>query len=194
MMRPWEELMSSRGKRLRAFALGSLMVLAGCGSFQPFGAPAGPAPALPEGDAFPNVAAEDAVDRLKLLGFGCEWSPDSDIPGGWWCMRGNQNARWMQVSIDSEQTGPIEGAFAHLGFESAESKDTLDQEAAATFHEVMLSVFVPDDVRPAAHELVAMVSANWPTELGSGWILNFHRASDNRRMSVLYSESDADHE
>jgi hypothetical protein len=60
-----------------------------------------------------------------------------------------------------------------------------------TFHEVMFSVFVPDDVRPAAHELVAMISANWPTELGSGWFVGFDRASNNRRVNVIYSESDA---
>ena len=97
----------------------------------------------------------------------------------------------MSVSIHSDETGPIGGTSAQLNFEPGQSKEVLDDVAAATFQEVMLSVFVPDDVQPAPDELVAMVAANWPTELGSGWLFGFDRSSQDRRFRIVYSEADA---
>ena len=58
---------------------------------------------------------EDVIPRLEVVGFGCEYGPESDIPGGWVCMRGNQTAGdWMQVSIASDETGPIESVFSYM--------------------------------------------------------------------------------
>ena len=71
-------------------------------------------------------------------------------------------------------------------------KEELDAIAAATFQEVMLSVFVPDDVHPAGPEFVELVGANWPADLGSGWLLGFDRSSQDRRMRIVFSEADAE--
>ena len=97
----------------------------------------------------------------------------------------------MQVSIYSDETGPIRGAFADL-FSKGHSKDALDPIAATTFQDVMLSVFVPDDVHPAGPELVEMVAANWPTDLGLGWLLGFDRSSQDRRLNIVFSEAGVD--
>jgi hypothetical protein len=36
-----------------------------------------------------------------------------------------------------------------------------------------------------------MVAANWPTELGAGWLLGFDRNSTSRTMRIGYNEVDA---
>jgi hypothetical protein len=166
-----------------------LIFLSGCGSFQPFATPFVPRPALPRSDVFPGVVAQDAINQLQALEFECEFAPDSDIPGGWGCFRGDQaTGNWMQVSINSDETGPIRGAFADL-FVEGQSKQALDEISATTFQEVMLSVFVPDEVHPEGPDLVDMVSANWPTDLGSGWLLGFDRSSRDRRLNIVFNEA-----
>ena len=97
----------------------------------------------------------------------------------------------MQVSIRSDEAGPIRGAFADL-FVDGQSKEALDEIAATTFQEVMLSVFVPDEVHPDGPHLVEMVGANWPTDLGLGWLLGFDRSSKDRRLNIVFSEADID--
>jgi len=170
----------------------AVTVLAGCGSFQPFATPFVPRPALPRSDVFPDLAVEEAVDQLEVLGFACGFEPDSDIRGGWDCLRGNQAAGdWMHVSIDSGETGPISGVFADL-VSKGQSKEALDEIAASTFQDVMLFVFVPDVVHPAGPEMVEMVGANWPTDLGSGWLLGFDRSSQDRRLRIVFSEAGAE--
>ena len=42
--------------------------------------------------------------------------------------------------------------------------------------------------------LVAMVAANWPTELGSGWHLGFDRSSERRTLYIVHSETDVEDE
>ena len=87
------------------------MILTGCGSFQPFATPFVPRPELPPGDAFPDLTVEEAIDRLEGLGFECHYEADSDIPGGWRCIVGDQG---LAVEIDEivegmegNEAGPI---------------------------------------------------------------------------------------
>jgi hypothetical protein len=185
-----------------------LTVLTGCGSFQPFATPFVPRPALPPGDAFPDMTVEEAIERLELLGFDCEYAPDSDIPGGWRCIVGDQGlaveideivegmegneAGPISVGIAAGETGPFWGVFGSVGFGPDHPKEALDEAAASAFSEVMLAVFVPEEVQPTGPELVEMVAANWPTELGAGWLLDFGHNSILRTMRIVYSEADAD--
>jgi hypothetical protein len=182
--------------------------MTGCGSFQPFATPFVPRPALPGGDAFPDITAEEAIERLELLGFNCEYAPDSDIPGGWRCTvgdhgltvelaeivevgGGNEGAP-ISVAIDSEETGLIGGVWGSLYFEPDHPKEALDQAAATAFSQLIVAVFVPDDVQPTGADMVEMVAANWPTELGAGWLVGFDRNSRSRTMRIVYSQADAE--
>ena len=97
----------------------------------------------------------------------------------------------MDVGITSRETGPIEGVGAYIGFPSSPLKEKLDADGAATFHDLLLSVFLPADVQPAQPGLRELVTANWPAELGSGWFLGFDRASNHRSIRIVYSEADA---
>ena len=184
------------------------VILTGCGSFQPFATPFVPRPELPPGDAFPDLTVEEAIDRLEGLGFECHYEADSDIPGGWRCIVGEQGlaveideivegmegneAGPISVGLAADETGPIWGVFGSVGFGPDHPKEALDEAAASAFNQVMLAVFVPEEVRPADPALEELVAANWPTDLGSGWLLGFDRNSISRSMRIVYSEADAD--
>jgi len=71
-------------------------------------------------------------------------------------------------------------------------EEAVDEAAASAFSRVMLAVFGPEEVRPAEPALEELVAANWPTDLGSGWLLGFDRNSISRSMRIVYSEADAD--
>ena len=184
------------------------MILTGCGSFQPFATPFVPRPELPPGDAFPNLTVEEAIDRLEGLGFECHYEADSDIPGGWRCIVGDQGlaveideivvgmegneAGPISVGIAADETGPIWGVFGSVDFGPDHPKEALDEAAASAFSQVMIALFLPEEVQPAGPGMVELVAANWPTDLGSGWLLGFDRNSIHRFMRIVYSEADAE--
>ena len=171
--------------RLGATAFATLLVLAGCGSFQPFATPFVRRPALPDGDPWP-VPVEDALERLQALGYQCMYEPDSDIPGGWHCDHGDG----LSVGLDSDEAGPILSGGAFMFDESAPGKEVMDARAVAVFRDDVLAALLPDELMPPDEELLAMIQKNWPVELEDGWILGFDRASNQRTLHVRYVEPD----
>ena len=143
---------------------------------------------------------EEAVEKLEALGLECHFAPETDLIGapGWTCMGGDQprgdqgGGDQLQVSIFSDETGPVSGAFSVLTSWDQRSQEAFDQLAADTFQEAMLSVFVPEGVHPAGSELLEMVEANWPAELGSGWLLGFDRNIRLRQLNIVFSEAEAE--
>jgi len=118
----------------RLVLIAALVVLSGCGSFQPFATPNVPRPALPLGDPWP-VPVEDVIERLQALGYQCNFEPDSDIPGGWRCDRGDG----VSVSLDSDEAGPILSAWGYMFDESAPGKEVMDGRAVAVFRDELLA-------------------------------------------------------
>jgi hypothetical protein len=173
----------SRLNRLRTAAAATLLVLSGCGSFQPFATPFVPRPPLPDGDPWP-VPVEDIIERLEVLGYRCTFEPDSDIPGGWQCDRDGG----LTAGFNSDETGPIQWGGASIFDESAPGKEAMDARAVTVFRGDLLAVVLPEAVLPSEEELLIMVQKNWPVELGNGWILGFERASNNRSLQVRYVE------
>jgi hypothetical protein len=96
------------------------------------------------------------------------------------------------VRIDAEKTGPIGGASAIVSFEPNHPKEALDAAAGSAFSQVLVAIFVPEEVQPTGPELVEMVAANSPTEPGAGWLLGFEHNSVLRTMRIVYSEADAE--
>ena len=194
-------------RRRAGIAIASV-ILTGCGSFQPFATPFVPRPELPRGDAFPNITVEEAVDRLEGLGFECDYEPDSDVPGGWRCIVGDQGlaveideivegiegneAGPVSVGLAADETGPIGAVSGSVGFGPGHPKEALDAAAASAFSQVMIATFVPVEVQPAGPAMVELVADNWPTDLGEGWLLGFDRNSISRSMRIVYSEADAE--
>jgi hypothetical protein len=184
------------------------VVLAGCGSFQPFATPFVPRPALPPGDAFPDATVEEAVEELEALGFDCAYEPPSDVQGGWRCRLGadglafeldgivegqpGNEAGPLSVGMSADETGPIRGVGANAYFQAGHPKEALDAAAASAFNQVVMAVFVPEELRPTDPEMVELVGENWPAELGEGWLVGFDRNSISRTIRLVYSEADAD--
>jgi hypothetical protein len=134
---------------------------------------------------------EDVIQRIELAGMACEYSPDSDIPGGWGCFAGNQQgtpARWLQLSIDSDESGPIRGVLLFVFDDSRPPPDEMNRHATAIFQEHAIVPFLPEHVRPSDEELLAMVEKNWPVELGDGWLLGFDRSSNQRTLRIVFDE------
>lgn len=172
-------------RRLSTAAVATLLVLSGCGSFQPFATPFVPRPALPPGDPWP-VPVEAVLERLEVLGYGCAFETDSDIPGGWHCDR----IRGPSVTLNSDQAGPILSAYAFMFDESAPGKEVMDARAVTVFRDDVLAALLPEAVLPSDEELLTMVQKNWPVELDDGWMLGFDRASNHRSLHVRYVEPD----
>lgn len=177
--------------RLRWVALAMLIavaVLAGCNPLSLIPKEVDRRPALPAREPLP-IAVEDVIPRLEVVGFSCEYSPDSDIPGGWNCRRGNQNAgNWMDVGITSDETGPIEIVHSYMAMEGEPAE--LDAAAAQAFSEFVLEPILPEDARPPVEALHAVVADNFQMGVGNGYYLVFHRNSLSRTMLIQYSSQD----
>ena len=174
-------------RSLDRLGIAALMVvwLTGCGFIDGLTGP-GPRPQVPQGDPWP-LNAEAAVERLEVLGYVCIYEPDSDIPGGWHCTANGSN-----VSIDSDETGPILGVFAYM-FEEEEpppNPDVMDARATSWINDELLPALVPEDVVPSDEVMLAMVQKNWPAEIGDGWIVGFDRSSNQRTLHVRFVEPD----
>ncbi len=76
-------------------------------------------------------------------------------------------------------------AYIH---EEDQSPDFMDRLAAEQFRAILAAIPVPDDVLPSKAELKEAVRANWPTEIGDGWILGFERNGILRTLTVRYLE------
>ena len=66
----------------------------------------------------------------------------------------------------------------------------LDALAASAFIDVMLAGALPEAVAPTEDELRQHIAANWPVELGEGWLLGFDRNSKLRTMYIQYVTPD----
>lgn len=71
--------------------------------------------------------------------------------------------------------------------EEDQSPDLMDRLAAEQFRAILAAI-VPDDVLPTEAELTEAVRANWPTEIGDGWILDFNGNHILRVLIVRYLE------
>ena len=172
---------------LSAAAVATLLVLSGCGSFQPFATPFVRRPPMPVGDPWP-VPVEVAIDRLEVLGYSCSYEPPSDIPGGWHCNRnGGPN-----VGLDSDENGPILSALVFMMdlSEPPPAREVMDARAVTVFSDEVLPALMPEQVVPSDGDLLAMVQKGWPAELEDGWVLGFDRASNHRTLHVVYVEPD----
>ena len=139
----------------------------------------------------PGLATEDVVAELTAMGFDCEFDPGGDIAPSWGCRSGDQDAGdYLDVSVSSEETGPIEGLFAyrHLagGGEGAIDAANLDAFGSDAFDDIV-ALIVPEDRRPTSSELLAGVASNFPMELGGGWYLGFDRNSLSRTLHIIHA-------
>ena len=174
--------------RLRVAVLSLALAMTGCGLLSP--SPARNRPPLPPGQPLPDLAAEDLVAQLELLGYACGFDRGGDIPSRWSCSGPEQDdASWISVGFTSGRDGPINLVGAHVQADERAAPDAieLDRMATAVFDDVVALV-VPEEHRPTADALFVGVQRNYPIELGGGWYLGFDRASVNRRLTILFAE------
>lgn len=141
----------------------------------------------------PNLAVEDVVAQLEMLGFECGYDSGGDIPSSWNCSAENREAAdALNVRLESGETGPITNvaAYRHREAEAGEAMDpaALDRLAANEF-DTFVGLIVPEAHRPTFDGLARGVASNYPMELGGGWYLSFDRSSTSRRLTIVYSES-----
>jgi hypothetical protein len=172
---------------MRRAALIAILLLTGCGNFDPFATPFVPRPQLPLSNPFPNDV-ETVLEELDALGLRCQFVPDSDIPGGWRCSSQGPDMpnEGISLSLGGPEDGPITGAWAMMGMEDR-TKDELDAIATEMFLPVVIGTFVPEHLRPTEDEFFAMVAANWPVELGEGWFIGFDRNSGLRTTYLVFT-------
>ena len=148
-------------------------------------------PALPAPEPFP-IAVDEVIPRLEEVGLACRFAPDSDIPGGWNCTRGDPGAGGsMAVNISSDETGPIEYVSAYAQFAEGEQADldpaALDAAGAEAFTELVIAPILPEDARPPFEVLHAVIDDNFQMAVGDGFHLVFHRNIISRTMLIQYS-------
>jgi hypothetical protein len=171
-----------------ALALAALLV--GCGLLMP--TPARNRPPLPEAEPMPNLAVQEVVAQLEVLGFECWYDSGGDIPSSWNCSAENREAAdALNVGLASGETGPITNvsAYRHREAEAGEAMDpaALDRLAASEFDDIV-ALIVPEAHRPTFDGLARGVASNYPMELGGGWYLGFDRSSTSRSLNMVYSE------
>jgi hypothetical protein len=169
------------------------IVLVGCGLLKP--SPAYFRPPLPDEEPLPDPAAEDVIPELEALGFECGFNPESDLPSGWSCRRGDQDVGdYVSVGFRSGETGPIDGVGGHrviqIGPDAGPDPAVLDGAAAADLFEALVAIVVPEEVRPTKAEFLGGIERNYPIELGEGWFIGFDRNSISRTVRIVYSNVD----
>ncbi|MDQ3149684.1 MAG: hypothetical protein M3Q38_07165 [Chloroflexota bacterium] len=129
------------------------------------------------------MAVEDAVEGLEQqLGRECIFSPESGIQGEWGC--GDEGGG---LTLVGAKIGALTSVDAYI-HEEDQSPDFMDRLAAEQFRAILAAIPVPDDVLPSKAELTEAVRANWPMEIGDGWILGFERNGILRTLTVRYLE------
>jgi hypothetical protein len=169
-----------------ALILAAATAVAGCGVLQP--TPAYFRPELPPAEAIPDLLAEDVVADLQAMGFACEFDPGGDIGSGWSCRRGDvDGGDYLTVGMQSAETGPIDHIGAHRANHSAPEPLVFDLDAAASIHETLIAIVVPEELRPTEAGLLDGIQRNYPVELGDGWFIGFDRNSISRSVRIVYS-------
>ena len=167
--------------RLVQLAVIAAAILVGCNPLAAIPTEVDRRPPLPAPEPFP-VDVEDVIPRLEAVGLGCQFSPDSDIRGGWHCGRDN-----LSVNITSQETGPIEFVFSYLSIEAKPEPAVLNAAAAQAFTELVIEPILPEDAQPPVDVLHAVLADNFQMEVGDGYYLVFHRNSVSRSMYLHYS-------
>ncbi len=91
----------------------------------------------------------------------------------------------MQVSIASDETGPIESVFSYMAKPGEPAE--LDAAAGQAFTSSVLEPILPEDELPPVEAVQAVVADNFQMEVGDGYYLVFHRSRHSRSIYIHHN-------